>query len=291
MKLCWDNLAKLRFNNKTGCWYNEHRNKYELVDSCKTCGEEFLASSYGFKLFCERKCQPSNQKGRHHSEETKNRLRKVLKDRIFSEETRRKLSEANKGKKHSAFTKAKLREINLGSNSPAWKGGVNEKDVPIYDTYSHKISWCEEVKRDSKDERLLQVKCTYCGKWYTPTRTSVRSRIRAINGDLSGEHHFYCSSECKNLCPIYRQRDYYKFQTEDLTREVQAELRQLVFARDNWTCTKCSRKDSLHCHHIEGIKWEPLESADIDKCKTVCEECHIQIHKIEGCTYYDMRCN
>ena len=65
---------------------------------------------------------------------------------------------------------------------------------------------------------------------------------------------------------------------------------------DNYTCQKCNKHQDelevvLHCHHIEGIRWEPLESADLDKVIIVCEDCHKEIHKIEGCGYHDMKCN
>jgi len=45
----------------------------------------------------------------------------------------------------------------------------------------------------------------------------------------------------------------------------------------------------LHCHH-EGILWNPLESADIDQCMTVCKNCHKKIHQQKDCEYNDMRC-
>ena len=64
----------------------------------------------------------------------------------------------------------------------------------------------------------------------------------------------------------------------------------MVFERDNWTCQKCGDTKSLHCHHIEGIRWEPLESCDIDKCITYCKKCHKQVHKKKGCKYVDMQC-
>ena len=79
------------------------------------------------------------------------------------------------------------------------------------------------------------------------------------------------------------------------SREVHPELRQMRFKIDNYTCQKCGKhqgelKVGLHCHHIEGIRWEPLESADLDKCITVCKNCHLEIHKKEGCGYHDMQC-
>lgn len=77
------------------------------------------------------------------------------------------------------------------------------------------------------------------------------------------------------------------------SREVQPQLRQMVLERDNWTCQKCEAgvDAELHCHHLEGIRWNPLESADIDMCITYCKACHREAHSHEGCKTSDMRCN
>ena len=34
----------------------------------------------------------------------------------------------------------------------------------------------------------------------------------------------------------------------------------------------------------------PIESADIDKCMTVCKDCHTKIHHKKDCSYNDMKC-
>ena len=78
-------------------------------------------------------------------------------------------------------------------------------------------------------------------------------------------------------------------------REVQPELRQIVFERDEYTCIKCGKYQDdldvpLHCHHIEGIVQNPIMSADIDMCVTVCKICHDEIHQEDGCGYNDMKC-
>lgn len=252
--------------------------------------------------------------GKKHSEEAKNKMRlarlgkklseetkrKLIESRLgksHSEETKRKMSEAHRGEKHCFFgrhhtkeTKDKIRMALVKDKSPLWKGGAKERNISLYDTYAPQISWCEEVRRDSEDEKMLNVKCTYCGKWYSPKRTNVLSRIASLNNRSHGENRFYCSDECKHLCPIFWQKSRYKFQEGEYTREVQAELRQIVFSRDNYKCVKCDNNKSLHCHHIEGIKWEPLISADVDMCVTLCRNCHKEVHKIDGCGYKDMRC-
>lgn len=69
----------------------------------------------------------------------------------------------------------------------------------------------------------------------------------------------------------------------------------MCFERDNYTCQKCGITQDeldvgLHCHHVEGIRWEPLESADLDKVITFCKNCHIMVHKLPDCGYHDLRC-
>lgn len=55
-------------------------------------------------------------KGKHgiYSEETLNKLRTALKNRMCSEEARKKMSEQRKGRKHSEETKEKIRQSHLG---------------------------------------------------------------------------------------------------------------------------------------------------------------------------------
>ena len=125
---------------------------------------------------------------------------------------------------------------------------------------------------------------------------NVNNRITALEGKSNSpgaEYRLYCSDQCKQECPIYAKQKYSAEEnnTNKYSREVQPELRQMVFERDNWTCQKCDSTESLHCHHVEGIRWEPIESADIDKCITFCKTCHKEAHKKEGCGYNDLRCD
>jgi 5-methylcytosine-specific restriction endonuclease McrA len=180
--------------------------------------------------------------------------------------------------------------------SHAYKGGYYIKNIPAYDTYAHKISFCEEVKRNKQDQNILEVKCAYCGKWYVPTRIAVHSRAQAMNGEMSSgsEHRFYCSDNCKQECPIFHKIKYPKGFKPATSREVQPQLRQLVFERDNYTCQKCDKtqdelETGLHCHHLTGVEINPIESADVDNCIALCKNCHIEIHKLPGCGYNDFK--
>jgi len=75
------------------------------------------------------------------------------------------------------------------------------------------------------------------------------------------------------------------------SREVQPALRKLVLERDDWTCQKCdSQENGLHCHHIDPVINNPIESSDIDNCITLCKSCHKEIHKLPNCQYTNLRC-
>ena len=60
MKICWDNLERLRYNQETKKWYYTGLT-YIYVDSCETCKEPFLLSKYhkGKNKYCCRECIPA----------------------------------------------------------------------------------------------------------------------------------------------------------------------------------------------------------------------------------------
>jgi len=308
MKICWDNIEGLRYIGQ-GRW-RKGTNTWIYKGACKTCGEPFFIQPHNKGLYCERKC---SRIGKTHSDKTKKKISIASKRHRHTEETKRKMSKSHKGKILSIEHKKKISEANKGKNNPMygkrgkenhkWKGGYSIKNIPLYDTYATQIDWCEPVRRNQKDLNTLEVKCTWCGKWFVPKKWSIDNRIQILHGNDNhrGEGRFYCSKECKKLCPIYNKTvrglikdDAIKsgrINWKELRREVQPELRKMVFERDKWTCQKCKEKGgALHCHHIEGIRWEPLQSADMDMCVTVCKECHKEIHKIPGCGYQDMVC-
>jgi hypothetical protein len=174
-------------------------------------------------------------------------------------------------------------------------GLSKNKQVASYDTYAATLlSVGEKVKRNRENPAILECICKYCGKMFIPTRSQVCGRIDFINGKDIYEHNLYCSKLCQNVCPSYKKTENgYLNQmngTVPLNREVQPELRQMVFARDSYQCQRCEKtKVSLHCHHFEGIELNPIESADLDNCITLCVPCHELAHSEIGCRKVDMR--
>jgi len=212
-----------------------------------------------------------------------------------SEETKKKLSEKSKKLWEDKKYRKKVVESQSGEKSSRWKGGYALKNIPTYNEYAHQISFCEAVRRNKKDQNILEVKCTYCGKWFIPRRIDITNRIRSLENIIEGECRLYCSTECKEECPIYKKILWPKDFKPTTSREVQPELRQLRFEFDNYTCQRCGlHKDELdvglHCHHLEGIRWEPVESADLDKVITFCKTCHKEVHQLPDCGYKDMKC-
>jgi 5-methylcytosine-specific restriction endonuclease McrA len=164
--------------------------------------------------------------------------------------------------------------------------------IPVkYDVYQQQLEpYGVECRRNEEDQNILEVKCMYCDRLYKPSKQLIKNKIKTINGQRSGESNLYCSDECKRVCPTYHRYKYPKDFKINTSREVQPELRKLVLKRDNYTCQKCNTTNTeLHCHHYEGIEVNPVESADIDQCITLCKQCHNNIHKKDKCGIKDYK--
>jgi len=165
----------------------------------------------------------------------------------------------------------------------------NKKEFCLYDKWSDRLTIDEGPIKGKIG--LLKVKCAYCGRYFYPPQGEVSSRFRALSNHGSGECRLYCSKNCKRACPIFNQRYFVKETKQGTSREVQPGLRQLVLERDNYECLKCGAgiyEAQLHCHHIEGVEQNPIESADIDICITLCKKCHLKTHKQIGCKRSDL---
>jgi len=199
-----------------------------------------------------------------------------------ADEIRRRISEKIKGRSYL--------KNRIGKNNPAYTGA---KDC-LYSHYHLKL-WADE-NRENIENNKIEVKCKYCGKWFTPKQSELDNRINTLrhNKDLQ---NFYCSNECKQLCPIFLQvlwpknhKPYDNKYLDGESFEVSSEVRKMVFERDNWTCQKCDLQGNLHCHHIDPRSQEPMFEADIDSCITLCKNCHKFVHtEIDGCKYHELR--
>ena len=92
------------------------------------------------------------------------------------------------------------------------------------------------------------------------------------------------------MCPIFNQIIHTKNNKPYSTRPLQSSLRKLVIEKQGYKCGVCGKvEDSLTCHHIDPVKNNPIESADIDNCIMLCKECDIRAHSQPGCSYQELR--
>ena len=161
----------------------------------------------------------------------------------------------------------------------------------------------DEIRQDPDDPKLIQVRChlNSCREWFNPTMGQMDMRYESIMGRTTSSNELYCSDECKEKCDVFGRHKYPKsVSPKRLSREAQPELRKLVLERDNYTCQReeCHKSKAefpdliLHCHHIFPLNENPVCSADIDNCITLCEECHRWVHlNVPGCSYAELRCS
>lgn len=290
MKICWDNLEKIRVNKK-GYFVIWHGVKLIYKDSCGYCGEPFLNRIDKESNFCSVSC---SKQGKNNPMYGRSGKLCPSYGKPKSKETKIKLSESNKDFKPSEKHKKIISLANSGKGNAQWKGGVRKLNLPLYDTYAHQLNFAEEVRicNDIEDRKLLEVKCAYCDRWFVPKTKTIKSRIDALGGKpKSGESRLYCSDGCKDSCPIYRQQLFPKGFKHNSSREVDPYIRKLCFERDEWMCQKCNSDENLHCHHIQGYAQNKILANDIDNCLTLCKDCHKEVHKQNGCNYDDLKCN
>jgi hypothetical protein len=330
MRLCYDNDIIYYDRIKQKFRLIGYHAALFYYDSCEECGNEFVSKSKSVRFCskkCSTRGERNPMYGQHWDEEKKKAMAIKISvqytgmgnpmygksgelsptyGRKHTVEERKKISNHSKlwwaipvnkekmsvlftGKKITDNHKEKLRTASIGSNNHQWKGGYSSNNIPMYDTYAPQLEPYEQYRRNEDNPNILEVKCTYCGKWYIPKLRDICHRIAEINIGNAG-HRLYCSSHCKQECPIYGRSKHYKGQNGHFSREVQPQLRQLVFERDNYICQKCEQIGKLHCHHIKAVITDPIESADIDNCITLCNQCHKEVHKLSGCGYSDLKC-
>lgn len=149
--------------------------------------------------------------GSHHSEETKQKIREGNLGKVISEETKQKMSKSIKealndsdvreklrkgrlGKKHSEETKDKLSKLNSGKTgelSPAWKGGIS------FEPY------CQKFNNDLKERvrEYFDRKCYVCDK--TEEKNGRKLDVHHVN-----YNKMMCCNDVKPLfVPLCRRHN------------------------------------------------------------------------------------
>ncbi len=259
-----------------------------------------------------------NGTGRIVSEEERKKMRNRMKGKTYEElygkeraiEVKKKLWQnretfepPNKGKtwdelygkeksnemKNKIAEKHRINPIfknRTGKNNPYYKGAKDS-------LFKHWDSKITEDEKQENNEGKIEVKCRYCNRWFVPTQVEMDNRIGELRRGGLG-CNFYCSKDCKELCPDHYQvlwpKNFKPYDNKYNQTEVSSSLRKMVFERDNWICQKCESTEKLECHHIDPVSQEPMFANDMDSCITLCKECHKYMHmKIDGCKYHELK--
>jgi hypothetical protein len=281
MKLCWDNLNNISFS-KNGNFKLNHNTYY--IRMCCECNQEYLGTKQS--IYCTNDCKLK-------SPIRTNKLSLTItgkgkEGRKLSDIHKKKIGDGNRGKSRTEKTKILISNIKKSlfenaCNHPAWKGGYRTNNIPLYDTYAHQLDPYEQCQRNLDDPNILEVKCTYCGKWHVPTRTSVCNRIKSMD---QGKGGFYCSNACKTMCPIYKQVKYTKNNRPQKYRPHQIEWAKMIITLDDNICQLCGSSNDLTAHHIKPVSSHPHLSLDKDNGIALCKKCANWVHNNdEKCKY------
>lgn len=253
------------------------------INNCDICDDPYLYRVTQPTTSCSSSCAKTGTNhpfyGKTFSKEHRDKISKSGKGRKFSKKSRMKISRAHKNKGYNKY----------GKDAKNYKGGVTKSNLPLYDTYSSRLDWLEEVRRDPDNKHLLQVRCTNseCRKWFTPKRTNVCDRINSLKFDyLQGESRLYCSDKCKQTCNIYGQIIYPRNFIGSNKKYTSYELRiwrHEVLKRENYICEYCGAV-ATDAHHERPKKLEPHFALDPDNGVACCEKCHYKYGHVGDCS-------
>jgi len=269
------------------------------MKKCSRCGEEKELSGFGVDRqksdgvmsYCKSCKKIESVRYREANIEVislKAKLRRESNGELIREQSRRSYA------KHSVDIQERRKVYN---NEHKHESSEYNKRHAMSDAtfkrFGNKLT-IDESPKIASDMCSLEVRCKYCNRYFIPTISAVKRRIASLIGNQGGSQYLYCSSNCQNSCSLYNQKMFPKgfIGLHQPSREVQAELRQMVFEIDGWECQRCgvtTQEAELHCHHLTGVELNPIESADVDNCITLCKLHHNELHSRKGCTYADFK--
>lgn len=134
----------------------------------------------------------------------------------------------------------------------------------------------------------------YCSRECYDFEHNIKNKIRICPGcgkpfEAKASNDKYCSYECwdkKRDMP--KGEDHWNWQggislinDRHDSREYK-EWRLKVYQRDSYKCRYCGSKEKINAHHIYSWKNYPELRYNIDNGITLCEKCHIELHKEYG---------
>ena len=157
------------------------------------------------------------------------------------------------------------------------------------DLVKQKFNRLEVIKfshNDKYSRRIWKCKCE-CGNIVLASTNSLRRNNTKSCGCLQKE---MTSVQGKKIVGVWIGENHPNWkggitsqrQLFNASKEAK-EWRVNVFERDKYTCQKCGQVGGeLNSHHIIPFAVDRLLSLSLDNGITLCKDCHIKIHKLEG---------
>lgn len=157
----------------------------------------------------------------------------------------------------------------------------HSKNVPI--------CTCEVCKKTFKGDKYNSNK--YCSRECYNIAHQIKNKERTCpkcgkKFIAKASDDKYCSWECYNTDRhMPKGEDHWNWQggiskqNDKRDSNDYKQWRLNVYKRDNYKCTKCGSKEKLNAHHILSWSSHPDKRYNVDNGITLCEKCHIELHK------------
>lgn len=160
----------------------------------------------------------------------------------------------------------------------------HSKEVPI--------CFCKVCGKQFKGDKYNANK--YCSRDCYLEDHRIKNKIRICpkckkSFEAKSSEDIYCSWECYNSDRhMPKGENHWNWQNgKSLENDRHdsneyKQWRKMVYERDQYKCVKYGSKNKLNAHHIKSWKYYPDLRYNINNGITLCEKCHIEVHKKYG---------
>lgn len=225
-------------------------NRYKVKIICKDCGKKFYAYNAEYCKKCRGIHQSTTLKGRMHTKETCEKIRKSK----------------------------------IGKKNPNWSGGKTKKKCKICGKIFLAYSWGRKYCNRACANKVMSERMP----WNKGISPSLKTREK-LRGALKGQKRSLETKIKLRQCKIGDRNPNWKGGVTSEYIKLRAtapyrDWRKSVYERDNYTCQKCgdNKGGNLTPHHIKNYAEYMKLRLDINNGITLCVKCHKRFHKRYG---------
>ncbi len=177
------------------------------------------------------------------------------KAKLLREQRSKHFKKVRKGK--STWNKGLTKETDerVRKNAKA----VSKSRIYTIEEYKEKYPTFIKEENPKFENGQIKVKCKFCDKYFTPTRSQLYERLRRFdrNYEVSGNSYFYCSEICKDKCEEFdrkvdpKQLEKFKRYSSLVHRETYKTLKKYFFKINNLNLR--GNKYNYELDHIYSI--------------------------------------